>query len=247
MKNVPLKILVFSLALSLFACSSLRIGWVVQNRPGKIVARYMFFTGTERGTADLSAGESLILSYQATVNSGSLVIAVKDPDGNEVWHSELKNNQKDEVEIPASQSGLYTIIVTGKNTRGDFTVAWTEVMVSSLTQVVEDFYKWYMDYLNDPATSGIVLTYRTYRSNEHLTPEFIQKVDTLLATFEREGPGYDPFLCAQNVPPILAFDQPIVSGNQAVVRVSYQSYGFHVTLVRAEADWKIDDIVCAFE
>jgi hypothetical protein len=36
-----------------------------------------------------------------------------------------------------------------------------------------------------------------YRSSEYLTPEFVRKVDEIVASFDKGG--YDPFLCAQDI------------------------------------------------
>ena len=247
MKNALLKILIFSLALNLSACSSIKIGWAATHTPGNMTARYIFFTGTERGTAELAEGETLVLNYDATLHSGSLSISVADPTGIQVWQVLARDNKNEEVKIPAGKPGLYEIMITGKNTRGDFAVAWTKNTARPPRKAVEDFYDWYLAALTDPARTGSILTDRIYRSNDLLTPGFVQKVDRLLDESESSGPGYDPFLCAQNVPPRLTVEDADVSGSSATVRVGYQSLTFTVYLAQMDGAWKIDNIACSFE
>jgi hypothetical protein len=95
------------------------------------------------------------------------------------------------------------------------------------------------------------LAERGYRSNEYLTPEFVEKVDALLDSFDKGG--YDPFLCAQDIPEEIAVGEAEVSGEQARVVVhklwnvgtEYESvYDHTVELRLVEGQWKIDDIIC---
>jgi hypothetical protein len=58
--------------------------------------------------------------------------------------------------------------------------------------VVESFYKGYLTYEGNQLVDG------AYRTNPHLDPAFVQKVDQIIASFDKGG--YDPFLCAQDIP-----------------------------------------------
>lgn len=247
MKNILLKILMFVMALTLSACSFMKVGWVVINLPGSVSASYILFTGTESSRVDLAEGETLILNYDATVHYGKLSIAIDDPGGNQIWQTSVKNDKNAKVEITAPELGQYKIIITGQNTGGDFALSWTSAMTHSPKQVVDEFYNWYLRYVTNGAGSGNALSARAYRSSDLLMPEFITKVDTILETSEINGPGYDPFLCAQNVPPSLAVDDVVVSGDAATVWISYQSLSFTASLTRFADDWKITDIKCSFE
>jgi len=111
--------------------------------------------------------------------------------------------------------------------------------------VVKDFYQWYLGY------SGNVMVDGAYRSSAHLTQEFIQKVDEIIASFDRGG--YDPFLCAQDRPGGQSFDQALVSGDTARVVVhniwnpdtEYEiSTDVTVDLQKVDGEWKISDIIC---
>jgi hypothetical protein len=112
-------------------------------------------------------------------------------------------------------------------------------------RVVENFYDWYLDYPGNAIVDG------AYRSSEYLAEVYVQKADDIIASFDKGG--YDPFLCAQDVPGDLTVDQATVSGNTTTVTVheiwnpitQYEnSTSFTVTLVKTEGQWKITDIVC---
>ncbi len=111
---------------------------------------------------------------------------------------------------------------------------------------MENFYRWYIDY------PGNVLVDGAHRSSEYLTEEFVQQVDETIASFDKGG--YDPFLCAQDVPGDLAFDRAIVSEEKASVVVheiwnpgtSYETRTeVTIALQMADGKWKIADIVCS--
>jgi len=112
-------------------------------------------------------------------------------------------------------------------------------------QVVESFYDWYLGYPGNALADG------AYRSGGPLTEEFVEKVDAIVASFDRGG--YDPFLCAQDFPEDLVIDRATVSGNQARVIV-HQSWndGTEYGVVRSVAVelqqiggwWMITDIIC---
>jgi hypothetical protein len=72
----------------------------------------------------------------------------------------------------------------------------------------------------------------------------VQKVDAIVAAFDKGG--FDPFLCAQDVPQSFSFDEPIVSGDIArvVVRTSFEGHAFTVALLRESGAWKISDVLC---
>ncbi len=107
---------------------------------------------------------------------------------------------------------------------------------------VQAFYTWYLDY----SETGNPMADEAYRSSEYLTEAFVQKVDEILASFE--GGGYDPFLCAQDVPQDISVAEMNVSGDEAQVKVqtSFEGHSFDVVLQREGEQWKIADVICAF-
>jgi hypothetical protein len=117
--------------------------------------------------------------------------------------------------------------------------------VSGPTDVVEGFYSSYASFPSDPGIDT------AYRSDQRLTPEFVQKVDAIVASFDRGG--YDPFLCAQDIPGELAFDDAVVVSEEATVVVHEvwnpgTDYEFvndvTVALRRIDGQWKIDNVLC---
>lgn len=123
--------------------------------------------------------------------------------------------------------------------------ATSEATPAPPKEVVESFYRWHLDYSGNTMADG------AYRSSEYLTEAFIQRVDDLLASFDKGG--YDPFLCAQDIPAELTVDEPTVSGQEATVVVheiwnpgtKYELvHDVTVTLRFVDSEWKIDDIAC---
>ncbi|MFP3897642.1 MAG: DUF3828 domain-containing protein [Anaerolineales bacterium] len=108
--------------------------------------------------------------------------------------------------------------------------------------VVEAFYSWYLDYSSE---TGNPMVDEAYKSSEYLTDAFVQEVDELLASFE--GGGYDPFLCAQDVPQEISVVEMNFSGDheaQVGVQTSFEGHSFDVLLQREGDQWKIADVIC---
>jgi hypothetical protein len=114
--------------------------------------------------------------------------------------------------------------------------------------VVESFYAWWIASVE----SGIAgesenpLMTQGYHGSPYLTPTFIAEVDEIIAGFDRGG--YDPFLCAQDVPTELFVDGTIYTSAGARVAL-HSSFGKQHALVvmlepAGEDTWRIGDIVC---
>jgi uncharacterized protein YceK len=112
-------------------------------------------------------------------------------------------------------------------------------------QVVSDFYDWYLSYPGSAIGEG------AHRSSEYLTEELVEKVDTLVASFDQGG--YDPLLCAQDIPGDLIVDEAVVSGDEASVVVHQiwnvgTEHEFErevvVELQTVGGVWSIADIIC---
>jgi hypothetical protein len=112
-------------------------------------------------------------------------------------------------------------------------------------QVVESFYDWYLGYPGNPVADG------AYRSSEYLTEEFVEKVDAIIASFDQGG--YDPFLCAQDIPGDLIVGDAVLSGDEASLVVhevwnvgtEYESvHDVTVELQTVDGAWKIADVLC---
>ncbi len=109
-------------------------------------------------------------------------------------------------------------------------------------QVAAQFYDWYIEE-QAPGEMRNRLSDRSYRQSEFLTPGMVAKVDRLTASLD--GGGYDPFLCAQDIPSSLTFSKPTVAGDRATVVVQTSFVGHLFTLTFEDATrWKIADITC---
>jgi hypothetical protein len=119
--------------------------------------------------------------------------------------------------------------------------------------VVEAFYTWYLDYIGDRASGEMrnPLVDGAYGSSEYLSEDFIQQIDELLASFDQGG--YDPFLCAQDIPDTFGVEQTQVSDDQASVILhqiwnagtEYEStQDVTVELRKVDGEWKIADVIC---
>ena len=121
---------------------------------------------------------------------------------------------------------------------------------------VQEFYTWYLDYIGDPAVETFrnPLVDRAYREAPNLAPELVQQIDSLLES--SAGFGYDPFLCAQDVPLAVTpsgtflmyeFTGPQVKNSARVaVRTSFPGHWFTVDLKQDEPDtpWQISAVTC---
>jgi|GEM_PF-718513 len=114
-------------------------------------------------------------------------------------------------------------------------------------EVVDAFYaQWRLAIIGDMRNSeGSPLTEGAYRNSGFLTDDFKSRVDALVAGMEKGG--FDPFLCAQDVPneitPVSTFMGPQA---QVLVTTDFSNHAFTVVLeLHGAASWQIDDVICA--
>jgi hypothetical protein len=125
--NVRTGIALLLSILLLAACAAqVRTGWAGTSTGSEMAYRYAQFTGTERGHARAEAGQTMTLAYAATVAKGVLAIQVQSPENVTLWEATLaKSVDEQQVDLALSESGSYTLLVTGDGTAGDFALAWT--------------------------------------------------------------------------------------------------------------------------
>lgn len=120
-------------------------------------------------------------------------------------------------------------------------------VASQPEEVAQAFYAWYLDAFGDPAagTFHSPLSNKMYQGSPYLTPSFVGHVDELLAGFEGQS-GYDPFLCAQDIPQEVTPTGTFWHGEQAsvVVRTSFPDHFITLDLQKMENEWKIGNITC---
>ena len=114
---------------SLLACggATVKIGWASRAEPGHLTYRYRTFSGREVQRFSAEEGQMIILDYEATVQKGSLTIAVRGPEGDTEWHVTLREDHSAHVEIFVPDSGMHTLVAEGNDTGGDLEVRWRVV------------------------------------------------------------------------------------------------------------------------
>lgn len=115
--------------------------------------------------------------------------------------------------------------------------------------VVRAFYDFYLSYIGDPASDNFrnPLVDKAYHDTPYLTESFVQHIDELLAEFG--GAGYDPFLCAQDIPVFIEPDVTFERNGMAsvVFRSSFPNQLVTVDLRPEDESWRISNITCAFD
>jgi hypothetical protein len=114
---------------------------------------------------------------------------------------------------------------------------------------VDAFYRWYLDYAHDkgnPIVDGI------YHGSEYLSEACVQKIDSIIASFD--GPGHDPFLCAQDIPDIITVEDAVVEGSNATLTAhgvwnagTESEFKNDIYLALHQVDnggWEITDVEC---
>ncbi len=107
--------------------------------------------------------------------------------------------------------------------------------------VVMAFYNWYLDY----AAASNPLVDKAYHDSPYLTADFANHVDEIIAGFDRGG--YDPFLCAQDIPDYIMPQSFIMNGPtpSILVQTSFDHHFFTVDLRQMDGDiWQISNVTC---
>jgi hypothetical protein len=100
---------------------------------------------------------------------------------------------------------------------------------ASPAEVTAAFYTWYLDYIGQTGSETMrnPLVDGAYRASPYLTQSFIGHIDELLAEMRaQDRGGYDPFLCAQDVPTEMTPDVTFMRNDMAsvVVRSSFPNH-----------------------
>jgi hypothetical protein len=107
-------------------------------------------------------------------------------------------------------------------------------------ETVNAFLSEWIEYDGNPMVD------RIYRENEKLTEEYVLKVDNILDTFDKSG--FDPILCAQDIPEEIIISNTAVKEDKATVSLeqifSGSSRPIIVNLEKEAGIWKISDIIC---
>jgi hypothetical protein len=108
-------------------------------------------------------------------------------------------------------------------------------------QVVLDFYENWVDHDGNPIVD------RMYNESDLVTDEFKAEIDDIIASFDKGG--YDPVLCAQDVPSGVKVSNVSVDGSKATVTLK-ESFGGSDKMIEVAmkkdgfSGWKINNIIC---
>ncbi len=115
--------------------------------------------------------------------------------------------------------------------------------------VVLAFYEWYLDYIGEPGSDNFrnPMVDKAYHDTPYLTDSFVGHIDELLDGFIETGGGYDPFLCAQDIPTEMTPDITFARSGMTsvVVRSSFPNQMVTVDLKQEGDSWRISNITCA--
>lgn len=107
-------------------------------------------------------------------------------------------------------------------------------------QAMQEFYTQWLTHEGSP------LADKVYRNNGYVTQEFADKVDRIVVSFDKGG--YDPILCAQDIPQDMETVNSSVKEDSAVLTVKEKFSGgdrmIEVVMDRVDGQWKIGDVVC---
>lgn len=122
---------------------------------------------------------------------------------------------------------------------------WIEGSAATPENAVEDFYTWYLAYINNGMERRNALVDRAYRAAPYLSPSFVDNIDRLLSGSEEVL--YDPFICAQDVPTTVKAVARFNNGSRPTVLVETSFPGHYLTLdlIRMNFNmWAITNITC---
>jgi hypothetical protein len=115
-----------------------------------------------------------------------------------------------------------------------------EMTPLTAAQTAQSFYAMYLQ----SARRGSPLADAAYRDMPFLAPEFVAHVSKVVSSFE--GGGYDPILCAQDVPDAVTAASAQVNGDVATVEMksSFEGHRFTVQLAARNGGWLITGVTC---
>ena len=101
-----------------------RLGMFGDHQDSHLYYSYSKFTGVESDRLQAEKGQLIAFSYEVSVEKGSLIIELQDPNGEVLWNQVLETNAQDQLEIPVETTGIQSIIIQGKDAGGSFEVSW---------------------------------------------------------------------------------------------------------------------------
>ena len=181
------------------------------------------------------SGDTATVVVETSFPGHVLTIGLKQADG--IWRIDDTGCLVPVVDEPATPAPVEPATPTP-----------AELDAQTPEDVVRVFYEWYIGTINASRAAGEMrnlLMDGSYRTTGYLTDELIAKIEATVASFE--GGGYDPILCAQDVPQSFVIPSASVAPDRTtvVVETSFPGHAFQVDVVMVDGEWKIADIICA--
>lgn len=114
---------------------------------------------------------------------------------------------------------------------------------ASPEEAARSFYEWYIAY-TDMAAGRTVRADEAYRNHPLLTEELVGRIEETYASMQ--GGGYDPFLCAQDVPTAVSVGPARVYEDQAwlTMYTTFPGHSLDLALTNSGDLWRISEITC---
>ncbi len=119
--------LLVTLLAVLTAGTTLEVGMISSSDNRYLRARYTYFDGTKSKSVRLQEGDSLQLKFEAVVESGSLMLRVRDPEKEVIWEKHYPTSEEEylslySLEIP--RTGSYRVEMEADQSQGSFNLGW---------------------------------------------------------------------------------------------------------------------------
>jgi len=121
-----LLLLVTVLAVLTAGCT-VEIGMLSSSVNRRMQARYTYFDGMKSKSARLQQGDSLLLNFEAVVESGSLMLRVRDPERDVIWEKQYpasEENYRSAYTLEVPRTGSYRMEVEADQSQGSFNLSW---------------------------------------------------------------------------------------------------------------------------
>ena len=102
----------------------IKLGWSGFEEADRIHYGYLLFTGSISKQLVIENGNLLTIYYDIKVDRGSLTISVIKISGRALWEQKFNQDSFGSVKIGLNDGGVYSIIIKGEGTKGEFDLRW---------------------------------------------------------------------------------------------------------------------------
>ncbi len=124
-KILSVSLALFFLVYLLSACSfdnGLRLSSGNSSAKKHMSSSFALLSGENTKEIKLKKDATLVITYNIKIESGDLKVTLNNPKGSEIVA--FNNTQKGKKEIRVDESGVYEIVVLGKDAKGSYDIRW---------------------------------------------------------------------------------------------------------------------------